>query len=268
VKLNIGGTHDAQIMIATLNAEKDSFLGKMFMSGDQYKPLVQEDGRIFMDRDGEAFLAVVNYLRDTKKTLPEFRGMRERRMFFKELDYWQIKPNPAHHVDAPAERYQHLKHYRREASGMMSANQGEMTMETLHQDQSKNYLDEQRGLFGHGTPLKDRLGNRKSSAGRNDVSGEKYSKPFATMNAKTPQQKRLRSGRKSLHVFKNDQGLPSQSANRFGLPAIEKSPAEKEIEVRDLMKTMPAKKTGTGYQISDDLRKKWQKLGPFTVDHM
>lgn len=134
VKLNIGGTHDAQIMIATLNAEKDSFLGKMFMSGDQYKPLVQEDGRIFMDRDGEAFLAVVNYLRDVKKTLPEFRGMRERRMFFKELDYWQIKANPAHHVDAPAERYQHLKHYRREASGMMSANQGEMTMESLHQD--------------------------------------------------------------------------------------------------------------------------------------
>ena len=57
-------------------------------------------------------------------------------------------------------------------------------------------------------------------------------------------------------------------ANKFGLPNIEKSPAEKEIQIRDLMKTMPAKKSGSGYQISDDLRKKWTKLGPFTVDHM
>lgn len=85
--------------------------------------------------------------------------------------------------------------------------------------------------------------------------------------SKTPDKRRIRSGRKSLHVFaSNDKGgLPK---NQFGLPQIEKSPAEKEIEIRDLMKTMPAKKTGTGYSISDDLRKKWAKLGPFTVDHM
>lgn len=104
-KFNIGGTHEAQVMIATLNNEKDSFLGKMFMSGDQYKPLVQEDGRIFIDRDGESFMHIINYLRDGKKTLPEFRGMRERKLFFRELDYWQIKAHPTHFVDAPAERY-------------------------------------------------------------------------------------------------------------------------------------------------------------------
>ena len=32
------------------------------------------------------------------------------------------------------------------------------------------------------------------------------------------------------------------------------------------MKAMPGKKTGNGANISDDLRKKWSKLGPFTVD--
>lgn len=110
VKFNISGTHEAQVMIATLNAEKESFLGKMFMSGDQYKPLIQEDGRIFIDRDGESFMHIINYLRDNKKTLPEFRGMRERKMFFRELDYWQIKTT--HFVDAPAERYQHIKSMR------------------------------------------------------------------------------------------------------------------------------------------------------------
>lgn len=101
--------------------------------------------------------------------------------------------------------------------------------------------------------------------GPQSLSVEKYSKPFGGLSSKTP--KRLRSGRKSLHVFHNDKGgLPNN--NKFGLPNIERSPAEKEIQVRDLMKSMPAKKTGTGYQISDDLRKKWTKLGPFTVDHM
>ena len=88
VKFNISGTHEAQVMIATLNQEKNSFLGKMFMSGENFKPLIQEDGRIFIDRDGESFMHVINYLRDGKKTLPEFRGMRERKMFFKELSYW------------------------------------------------------------------------------------------------------------------------------------------------------------------------------------
>lgn len=105
VKLNISGTHEAQIQVSTLNFDKDSFLGKMFSTGDQYKPLVQEDGRIFIDRDGEAFCHVIDYLRNYKKRLPEFRGMRERKMFFRELDYWRIET--VHKVDAPAERYQH-----------------------------------------------------------------------------------------------------------------------------------------------------------------
>ena len=94
-------------MIANITKDKKSFLAKMFVNGDSYKPLVQEDGRIFIDRDGESFLHVIDYLRNGKKNLPEFRGMRERKLLFRELDYWQIPT--IHYVDAPAERYQHIK---------------------------------------------------------------------------------------------------------------------------------------------------------------
>ena len=118
----------------------------MFMSGDNYKPLVQEDGRIFIDRDGESFMHIINYLRDGKKTLPEFRGMRERKLFFRELDYWQIQTT--HYVDAPAERYHHFKQFKQNQSSLLSG-PTEMTMEGIQQNQSKSYLEEQKALFGH-----------------------------------------------------------------------------------------------------------------------
>ena len=69
-----------------------------------------------------------------------------------------------------------------------------------------------------------------------------------------------------MNVFANDKGGFPQ-ANKFGLPNIARSPGEKEIQLRELMKTIPAKKN-TGAQISDDMRKKWVKMGAFTVDHI
>ena len=101
VKFNIGGTHFTEVTIATLNHDKKSFLSKMFSSGDNFKPLVQDDGRIFIDRDGEAFMHVIDDLRNGKTMLPEFHGNRDRRNFFKELNYWAIETTH----DAPEERY-------------------------------------------------------------------------------------------------------------------------------------------------------------------
>ena len=60
-----------------------------------------------MDRDGEAFSHLVEYLRNGKKSEPEFRTMRERKMFFKELQFWKIETK--HFVDAAAERYAYMK---------------------------------------------------------------------------------------------------------------------------------------------------------------
>ena len=101
VKFNIGGTPFTEVTIATLNNDKKSFLSKMFSSGDNFKPLVEDDGRIFIDRDGEAFMHVIDYLRNGKTMLPEFHGNRDRRNFFKELNYWAIETTH----DAPEERY-------------------------------------------------------------------------------------------------------------------------------------------------------------------
>ena len=69
---------------------------------DMFKPLIKEDGSLFLDRDGESFCHLVEYLRNAKKTEPEFRSLRERKLFFKELEFWKIEPR--HFVDKPAER--------------------------------------------------------------------------------------------------------------------------------------------------------------------
>lgn len=96
-----------------LCSDQKSFLAKMFSANDQFKPMVQEDGKIFLDRNGEVFQHVIDYLRDGKKELPEFRNMRERKQFFKELEFWHIETR--HFVDAPAERFQHMKTYKKNA---------------------------------------------------------------------------------------------------------------------------------------------------------
>ena len=44
---------------------------------------------------------VIDYLRNGKTMLPEFHGNRDRRNFFKELNYWAIETTH----DAPEERY-------------------------------------------------------------------------------------------------------------------------------------------------------------------
>ena len=70
---------------ATLTTVKDSSLAAMF-SG-RFK-LTMHNGRIFVDRDGEAFASMLSFLR-TKK-VPIFLNQNMENAFYDELDYWMI----------------------------------------------------------------------------------------------------------------------------------------------------------------------------------
>lgn len=74
-----------------LTSDKDSFLTKMFNSGDEIKPLMVDDEkekdkkRVFIDRNGHSFQQMINYLQNFKSILPEFESIPERKGFFEEL---------------------------------------------------------------------------------------------------------------------------------------------------------------------------------------
>ena len=42
--------------------------------------------------------------------------------------------------------------------------------------------------------------------------------------------------------------------------------SEKQAELRNLLNEEPKKKSATGYSISDQLRTKWKKLGPLSME--
>ena len=48
----------------------------------------KHNGRLFIDRQGEAFVNLINYLRNGK--YPVFRDKNEEINFFEELAFWQI----------------------------------------------------------------------------------------------------------------------------------------------------------------------------------
>lgn len=48
----------------------------------------KHNGRLFIDRQGEAFVNMINYLRNGK--YPVFRDKNEEINFFEELTFWQI----------------------------------------------------------------------------------------------------------------------------------------------------------------------------------
>lgn len=85
VDLDVGGTHKITTTRQTLTSVKESSLAAMF-SG-RFK-LNIHNGRIFIDRDGEAFTHMLNFLR-TKK-VPIFTNQHLENAFYDELDYWMI----------------------------------------------------------------------------------------------------------------------------------------------------------------------------------
>ncbi len=60
VKLNVGGRHFATTR-TTLTSHPDSVLAKMF--SDPNPAMLDEEGRYFIDRDGEVFKVILEYLR-------------------------------------------------------------------------------------------------------------------------------------------------------------------------------------------------------------
>eukprot|EP01022_Parablepharisma_sp_SALTPOND_P004910 TRINITY_DN121260_c0_g1_i1.p2 TRINITY_DN121260_c0_g1~~TRINITY_DN121260_c0_g1_i1.p2 ORF type:complete len:520 (+),score=32.50 TRINITY_DN121260_c0_g1_i1:1891-3450(+) len=95
VELNIGGTHKLVSTKATLCKAQGSALAAMFSGKHKLKT---HKGRVFIDRDGEAFCMVLSYLRNNK--LPLFANKAQENLFYEELDYWQI-PLVLPHIDLP-----------------------------------------------------------------------------------------------------------------------------------------------------------------------
>lgn len=85
LNLNIGGNVKISTTRGTLTKFPLSVLALLF-SGKYELPTY--DGRIFIDRDGEPFVNLINYLRTGK--FPIFTSRRDELLFQNELNYWKI----------------------------------------------------------------------------------------------------------------------------------------------------------------------------------
>ena len=83
--INIGGTHKITVSKRTLCKVPESMLTAMFSGRHKLR---KHKGKVFIDRDGDAFCAVISYLRNGK--VPYFTGKEQENLFYEELDYWQI----------------------------------------------------------------------------------------------------------------------------------------------------------------------------------
>lgn len=83
IDLDIGGTHKITTTRSTLCSVKDSTLAAMFSGRHK---LSLHNGRIFLDRDGETFCLVIQFLRNGK--VPFFSDKIKENAFYDELDYW------------------------------------------------------------------------------------------------------------------------------------------------------------------------------------
>jgi len=51
------------------------------------------DKEVFLDRDGETFKHVVNYLRNDRRVFPEFVDKNAENLFYKEISFWGVDKN-------------------------------------------------------------------------------------------------------------------------------------------------------------------------------
>lgn len=68
--------------VDVLNSDKGSDLEKLF-SGDFKHKIIE--GKVFLDRDGDTFNKVLNFLRNGGKQLPVFSNKYDEGQFHKEL---------------------------------------------------------------------------------------------------------------------------------------------------------------------------------------
>lgn len=85
IQLNVGG-HKYQSFYSTLTKYPETMLSAMFL----FKPKDSLSNEIFIDRDGEIFKYILNYLRDGQILLPPSKELLQRLLF--EAEYFQIKP--------------------------------------------------------------------------------------------------------------------------------------------------------------------------------
>lgn len=85
LELNIGGTHQITTTRGTLIKYKNSALA-VFFSGLHPLPMIGD--KIFIDREGEQFINLVNFLRTGK--FPIVKDKEEENKFNDELEFWKI----------------------------------------------------------------------------------------------------------------------------------------------------------------------------------
>ena len=89
VWLDVGGTHQLKTGVDVLCSVEGSLMAKMFSGRHELRQ--DEAGTIFIDRDGETFLTLVNYLRNGRKDLPAFENIAKYKLFEEELEFWTMK---------------------------------------------------------------------------------------------------------------------------------------------------------------------------------
>ena len=89
-KLNVGGSR-FETTLSTLTGHPDSVLGVMF-SGRHEVPQ-DDDGYVFIDRDGAHFRTILNFLRDGVLDVPA--SQKAVIELTRELQYYQLPCDPA-----------------------------------------------------------------------------------------------------------------------------------------------------------------------------
>lgn len=85
--LNVGGTHTIMTSLKVLRQVPESKLNAFFKNVEDLQRM--PDGQtVFLDRDGPAFQAMVNYLRNDREEMPVFDTTKDEHLFYKELSFW------------------------------------------------------------------------------------------------------------------------------------------------------------------------------------
>ena len=88
IAINVGGKNKMQTEKAVLESVEESKLAALFSGLHEVKK--DENGDVFVDRDGKTFEYLVNYLRNERRVFPDFADKNEETLFIKELHFWGI----------------------------------------------------------------------------------------------------------------------------------------------------------------------------------